>query len=176
AQQDGPRRGHLAPVQRGCEVATADADQRVLRELEARTGECDLEGGFILCIADQQVGKAMRILVHHPTHRHAKALVAVSAQILQRGENARAMDLQRHRPSWWKCSNSSRVIATKRTRSPAASKLGGSAVGSKKFSGERPIKCQPPGKSRGYTAVSSPPIPTLPAGTRVRGVNLRGVA
>jgi hypothetical protein len=47
----------------------------------------------MLGIAYQQVGKAMRILVHHAAYRHPEALVAVAAQILQGRKDPRAMHL-----------------------------------------------------------------------------------
>src|SRR5262249_8406400 len=122
------------------------------------------------------IGEAVRILVHHATHGHAEALVTVAAEVLHRGQDPRAMHLQRHDPPLSNRVYSSSLMRTKRTRSPTTSRLGCSAVGSKKRTGERPIRCQPPGNSSGYTAVSSPPIATLPAGTRVRGVGRRGVA
>ena len=47
---------------------------------------------------------------------------------------------------------------------------------SKTASGVLPIRFHPPGESSGYTPVWLPPMPTVPAGTTVRGVVRRGVA
>ena len=47
---------------------------------------------------------------------------------------------------------------------------------SNSFSGVRPISCQPPGLSSGYTPVWLSAIPADPAGMTVRGVVSLGVA
>ena len=45
--------------------------------------------------------------------------------------------------------NSSRPMRRKRSDAPTATRLGGVRCRSNRFSGVRPIRCQPPGSSRG---------------------------
>ena len=96
SQEHGPRCQNFLAVDGRREVASADPDQRVLSKLQARTGQSDLERGFVLCIAHQEVGQPMRVFVHHSAYRDTETLVAVAPQVLQGGQDSRAMNLQPH--------------------------------------------------------------------------------
>src|SRR5204863_3608439 len=85
------------------------------------------------------------------------------AGVLDRAGQPAVDDLEAHR------------AGTNRTRSPGRSRAGEARPESQRLASVRPISCQPPGMESGYTPVCSPAIPTLPAGTRGRGVALRGV-
>ncbi len=68
----------------------AQADERVVRELEGRPGRGDLKGGRALGIADGEVGLTERHLVHRPARRHADPPVAKPPRpVLHRRQRAR---------------------------------------------------------------------------------------
>ena len=63
---------------------------------------------------------------------------------------------------------------TNLTRVPGASRAGSARPGSHSAASVRPMTCQPPGDSPGYTPHHVPANATAPAGTRVRGLARRG--
>ena len=58
----------------------------------------------------------------------------------------------------WGASDSDHGVGTNRTMSPARKSAGGSRNGSNITLPVRPMMCQPPGVSSGYTAVCAPAI------------------
>ena len=155
--------GHL-------ELRAGDRHRRVGLDDQLRADQRDLERGRVGVVADQLVGEPMRKRVHRPGHRHAGRLMAVAAQVLHRRQQAGLDDVQRagahrlrcrHEPHEIAGGEQARLRRDRRRTSPSS---------------VRPISCQPPGLSTGYTPVCTPAMPTEPAGTRSRGTRCRGAA
>src|SRR5262249_42507158 len=129
------------------ELGAAQGDERAPHEFELGPDDRDLQRRLARRVADQRIGERERYRVHGAARAEAPGLVAVAAQILHRGEEARPVDAQAHR--WASFANASRSMGRNFTRSPVANRLGSWRAASNTASGVRPMTFQPPGISYG---------------------------
>ena len=145
--------GQRGAVQRSGEVAPGDGNTGVPQKAGRRAQHRHLEARGALVVADQQVGRTERELVHRARYRDAEALVAVAAPVLHGGEQAGRQYLQRRAAHEEATAGNSWPPAagtgTNLTRSPAPSSDGGSRSASNSANGVRPMIRQPPGLRTG---------------------------
>jgi hypothetical protein len=147
ANADGPVHRHVTIADAWGQVASAERNDGFRFESERWPDQRDFQRRFGFAVADEQIGDAVRPLVHRTVDDDPVALVAQPPQILQCRQSARLDHANRHHRARHKASYCSRVIGTKRTSSPAASRQGGSVSGVNSRIGVRPITFHPPGVS-----------------------------
>src|SRR5262249_26972699 len=129
-----------------------------------RPHDADLQPRRTQRVAAQGIGQAERNAIHGARGRHAKRHESDAPEILNRVEQARPHDPERGAHDAFTTVTQSKVPAStaramrsnllrsrrwKETRSPGARKTGCSRRLSNIHSGVRPIRCQPPGLSKG---------------------------
>ena len=143
----GGRRGapgrERGVVETGLEVCPGHGQDRIGQETQPGPGQGHLQPRRRLRVADQEVAHAQGVGVERAGLGDAVALVAVSAKVLDRGENAAVQDFEDvHGHStgcavaWnvpaWTCSSirraSSGEMGTNRTYSPGSTSTGGSPM------------------------------------------------
>ena len=115
------------------EIPAGDGGERTEQHLEA---------GRAGVVAHEPLGAVVRPPIERPRRRHPPLLPARPAEILHQGEGAGDDDLEG-------AAGHDASSTTKRTRSPGASRAGGSADSSKRTASVVPSRCQPPGVARG---------------------------
>src|SRR5207248_7542428 len=126
----------------GLELGADQRDQRLALEMQIGTEHGELERRGARVIADERVGERERQGIHRAAGTEAHMLVAVATHVLHRHQQARAQHGDAHwLISFW---NSARETGLKRTRSPAAKRLGSWRSASNTTSGVRPMMPQPP--------------------------------
>lgn len=140
----GPH-GH-APVGRqrdaiepGAEIAAGQRDAGVGLEAQFAAAHGQLDAGGAGRVAHQPVGQGQRQRIERAAGTDAELALAMAAQVLDRGQQARLDDDD----------HDSMRSTTNRTRSPGRSRVGAAACGSNSSIGVRPISCQPPGDASG---------------------------
>ena len=131
------------PVDRhvGFEFRTDERDQGVALEQQIGAEHRELERRRAVFVADERIRQRQRERVHRAAGAQTHVLVAVTPHVLDRHQEPRPEDLNAHLPLFW---NSAREIGLKRTRSPAANRLGSWRSASNTASGVRPMMLQPP--------------------------------
>ena len=128
------------------EFAAAPCDKPVIGEPQLRAAERDFNSSSRFVIADEEICDSERVRVERAADGDAELPLAGAAKVLHARQETGAKNNRIHIVD---LSNSSRVIARKRTRSPARKSAGGLFFGSNKRSGVRPIRFQPPGDFTG---------------------------
>lgn len=146
-QMAGGPPGQRVAVDVGLQRCAGERDHRRPLEAQGRSHQRAFEHGVVFVIARQHVGQAAGGLVQRTGATDAERRQAGPAGVLQAGQQAGLEHADAHAGSGGGTSAGS--IASKRTTSPGASRAGGSSCTSNRPSGVRPIKCQPPGSSRG---------------------------
>src|SRR5690554_1823472 len=109
----------------------------------------DLQRGFVLRVANQQIGQAVGTCVHGAANRNAQILMPMAAKILEAGEQAGLDNGDSHAVSCRSAWKAWASISTNFTVSPGCNSVGGSWVGSNSTTGVAPIMFQPPGLALG---------------------------
>src|SRR5690606_31312026 len=152
-------------IESSCEIAARHRNCGIVPELEPRSDNRALERCAIRRITNEQVCDPVRDRIHGTGSDYAVLLHTAATGVLDGRQQARSLDVDHGLPA-----------LLKRTWSPMRSTVGGSRSGRNRCMSVRPMICQPPGVSSGYTPVWDPAIPTDPAGTDNLGDDLRGVA
>src|SRR5437667_882825 len=149
-----------------CHADYFDFERIVFFQAEDGIRDRDVTGVQTCALPIYRVGRTGR--------RDAHRAEAFSPQVLHGCEQPRRQhfnDLHARSNS----ANRSRETGTNLTRSPMERRQRPSLSVRNIARGERPSNLHPPGVSNGYTPVWLPAIPTLPAGTFLRGDSNRGV-
>ena len=124
-------------------------DPRVGVEFQGRAQQGDFQHAGIGRVAGQCVGETARRQVECAGMAHPQMRVADPAEILGRRQQPGLENLDSHGTAAPRAMKSPASMLRKRTRSPGASRHGGSRRASNTLSGVRPISIHPPGNSRG---------------------------
>jgi hypothetical protein len=125
-------------IERSVEIGATDCDQRIDIELERGPEQRRLERGHTGLVAHEHIRNAERDGVHRAGPDDAMLLHPRPTGILHRGQQPGPRN-----------ADHVSLTATKRTRSPIRSSVGGSSSGRNSRSVVRPMICQPPGVSSG---------------------------
>ena len=123
-------------------ITAAPSNDAFIVKAKANISLRKLQSCCVLVIACQQVCDSQRVKIERAPAGNAKLSKANSAKVLNSCPESCARDNDIHDFS---ASNSSRVIARKRTRLPTRKSTGGSFCASNNRNGVRPITFQPPG-------------------------------
>ena len=141
AQAQGDARPLGAPRRRQRHGGTGHGDHDVPGRDEPQAAEQDLEAGGAGLVADEPLRERVRSPVERARRSHPPLLAPRPAEVLHQRERPGVEHLESHARH--------RSTGTKRTRSPGASRAGGSAASSNTDAAVRPSRCQPPGAGRG---------------------------
>src|SRR5207244_8618900 len=133
---EGGTGGHAVrpPADGAGNLTSRHRDHGVLPEPEVGAACGALQQRGIRMIPHQSIGHRGGETIHRAARRYPVSLEANPATILHRGPAAWPEDIDHE-------------TGTKRNRSPALKRAGGSAIGSKRRMSVRPIKFHPPGLS-----------------------------
>src|SRR5206468_820363 len=134
-----PPRRHRPLIQRCVKIRTGQRDAGIGCKAQDARAESEFQPGGVAGIAYQSIRDAQGRAVQRAGLTDTHMSKAMPPEVLYRVEATGAQDFDHSNPS----------SATKRTRSPACSKLGGFAAGSNKCRSVWPINCQPPGDVAG---------------------------
>ena len=139
----------LVAVDRQRNGRPGNADEGIGVGVQFQPAKACLDRGAGRVVAQQALAQAEGFAVQGATGGEADAVLAKTARVLEQTQQTGLAHDQAHASSPPSSRNRARLIGSKRTRSPTATGIVGSASGSNMRCGQLPIRFQPPGDTAG---------------------------